>query len=189
MSNKIRYGLENLHIAFVDGEGGYEEPIPIPGVVNFSSNPEGGEVEFYADNIKYYTRYANNGYTGEIETALFPDSVIADMQGWTFDQNGMLVEDADGTAKEFALLFQVQGDVYNRRNVFFRCTASRPATSHTTQTENIEPTTETLNITMMPLPVGDRKIVKGVIELSETNKAVYDDFFDAVLMPEFEDDI
>lgn len=183
--NKIRYGLENLHIAFVNGDGTYDTPIRIPGVVGFSSTPEGSEVEFYADNIKYYTRYANNGYTGDIETALFPDEVISEMQGWEFDANGMLVEDADGAAKEFALLGQVQGDQANRRFIYFRCSASRPATSHATQTENIEPTTETLNVTMMPLVVGDRKFVKGVIERNESNATVYDNFFDAVLMPEF----
>lgn len=48
---------------------------------------------------------SNNEYTGDLEMALVPDTILAEIIGWTVDTNGMLVEDADGIAKEFALLF------------------------------------------------------------------------------------
>ena len=78
---------------------------------------------------------------------------------------------------------QVLGDIRNRRFVYYRCTAARPNQSHTTTTDTTTPTTETLSLTMLPLEVGGKKIVKGVIELSETNQAAYDAFFDAVTLP------
>lgn len=187
MANKVRFGLEQVHVAFrkeeVGGEPSWDTPVAIPGAVNFSATPDGEESTFYADNTKYYTRRTNNGYTAELEMALVPDEVLAEMLGWEIDDNGMLVEDAEGVPKEFALMAQVQGDARNRRFVYYRCTASRPTQTHATTTDTTSPTTETLNLTILPLEHNGKKIVKGVIELSETNQAIYDAFFDAVALP------
>lgn len=183
MKNKVRFGLEQLHIAFIGEEGVWESPIHVPGVVNFTANPDGGESTFYADNIKYYTRQTNNGYTGDVEVALFPDELIAEMLGWEVDANGMLVEDAEGKPKEFALMGQVQGDAKNRRFVYYRCTAGRPTQNSSTTTDTIAPTTESLSLVILPYEHEGKKIVKGVIEPNETNQAVYDGFFDAVVLP------
>ena len=165
------------------GTVGWGAPVAIPGAVNFSADPDGGESTFYADNTKYYTRQTNNGYTAELEMALVPDEVLAEMLGWEVDSNGMLIEDAEAVPKEFALMAQVQGDVRNRRFVYYRCTASRPTQTHGTTTDTTTPTTETLNLTILPLEVNGKKLVRGVIELNETNEAAYNGFFDAVLLP------
>lgn len=187
MANKVRYGLEQVHIAFrkedESGQPSWDTPIAIPGAVNFSATPDGGESTFYADNTKYYTRRTNNGYTAELELALVPDEVLAQLLGWEIDSNGMLVEDAEAVPKEFALMAQVQGDVRNRRFVYYRCTAARPTQTHATTTDTTTPTTETLNLTILPLEVGGKKIVRAVIELNETNEAAYNGFFGAVLLP------
>lgn len=188
MANKVRFGLEQVHIAFrkedVGGAPSWDTPIAIPGAVNFSATPDGGESTFYADNTKYYTRTTNNGYTATLEMALIPDEVLAQMLGWEIDSNGMLVEDAEAVPKEFALMGQVQGDARNRRFVYYRCTASRPTDTHATTTDTVTPATETLNLTILPLEVDGRKLVRGVIELDETNGAVYNSFFDAVALPD-----
>jgi len=187
MANKVRFGLEQVHIAFrgedVDGRPSWDTPVAIPGAVNFSANPDGGESTFYADNTKYYVRRTNNGYTAELEMALVPDEVLAEMLGWEIDSNGMLIEDAEAVPKEFALMAQVQGDAKNRRFVYYRCAASRPAQASATTTDSITPTTEKLSLTILPLEVGGKRVVKAVIELSETNQAAYDAFFDAVTLP------
>lgn len=185
--NRVRFGLEQVHIAFrkedVGGAPSWDTPIAIPGAVNFSANPDGGESTFYADNTKYYTRRTNNGYTAELEMALVPDEVLAEMLGWEIDSNGMLIEDAEAVPKEFALMAQVQGDARNRRFVYYRCTASRPTQTHGTTTDTTTPTTETLNLTILPLEVNGKKLVRGVIEPDGTNEAVYNGFFNAVLLP------
>lgn len=185
--NRVRFGLEQVHIAFrkedVGGAPSWDTPIAIPGAVNFSANPDGGESTFYADNTKYYTRRTNNGYTAELEMALVPDEILAQMLGWEIDGNGMLVEDAEAVPKEFALMGQVQGDARNRRFVYYRCIASRPTQTHGTTTDTTTPTTETLNLTILPLEVNGKKLVRGVIEPDGTNEAVYNGFFNAVLLP------
>jgi len=185
MGNKIKFGLERVHIAFRDAEG-WETPVHIPGAVNLSMSPDGGETAFYADNKKYYSRFTNNGYTGTLELALVPKALLAEMLGWEIDSNGALVEVTDGQPKAFALLGQVLGDERNRRFVYYNCTASRPADNAQTTTENAEPQTETLNITILPFDHEDKPIVKTTIERCEANEAVYNGWFNAVVLPDGE---
>ncbi|WP_213997276.1 major tail protein [Tepidanaerobacter syntrophicus] len=187
--NKIIYGLKNVHIAFRNDVGGtpaWGDPIAIPGAVNFAPSPEGEESTFYADDGPYFKISTNNGYTANLEMALIPDDVLAEMMGWTIDDNGMVVEDADAQPKEFALMGQVSGDAKNRRFVYYRCTANRSEPEHATKGETLEPTTTTLSITILPIEVGGKNIVKGVIEPKDdgTNLAVYNAFFDEVIIPD-----
>ncbi|MED4916711.1 major tail protein [Geobacillus thermodenitrificans] len=183
--NKVTFGLDKVHIAFLtdDTTPTWETPVAIPGAVRFSPEPQGEESTFYADNGPYFTYTSNNGYTAELEMANIPDDVLAEMLGWEIDANGMLVETTDGMPKEFALLGQILGDKKNRRFVYYRCKASRPTAEHNTRGESVEPTTQTLNITILPIEIGGKNVVRGVIELNDTNQAIYDAFFSTVTVP------
>lgn len=183
--NKVTFGLDNVHIAFlIDGATpSWETPVKIPGAVRFAPEPQGEESTFYADNGPYFSYTSNNGYTAELEMANLPDDILAEMLGWEIDANGMLVETTDGTPKEFALLGQILGDKKNRRFVYYRCKASRPTAEHNTRGESVEPTTQTLNITILPIEIGGKNVVRGVIELSDTNATIYNNFFSTVTVP------
>src|SRR5690606_31042128 len=185
-ANKVKYGLEQVHIAFFSDEStaenpSWDTPIPIKGAVSLTTSPEGEESEFFADNTKYFTHSSNLGYTGELEVANIPDDILAEMLGMTIDSNGMLVESADDEPKEFALMGQIQGDKRNRRFVYYRCKASRPGQESSTTEASVTPTTDTLSLTILPLE--SNKLIKGVIELNDTNQAVYDAFFSQVILP------
>ena len=188
--NKVKYGLQNVYVAFHTDDG-FGTPIHIPGAVNLTTDPEGNQNVFYADNLPYVTFNTNSGYTGSLEMALIPDAVLAEMFGWTVDDNGALVEDADGVAKPFALIYEVKGDAKNRRNVFYSVTAARPSGASATQTDSTEPNTETLNVTMIPkkLTFGsgasaiEKNVTKASMEPSATNTAAYNAFFSAVYLP------
>lgn len=189
--NKVTFGLEQVHIAFKDTEStqpAWKTPIEIPGAVRFTPTAQGQSSTFWADNSPYYVVTSNNGYTGELEMALVPDIVLAEMLGWLIDKNGMLVELNDGVAKEFALMGQIQGDKKNRRFVYYQCVASRPNKENRTKAENIEPTTDVLNLTITPIEVDlngeKKKITKGTMELNETNSTSYNAFFAAVTLPQ-----
>ncbi len=185
---KVQFGLEKVHVAFKEITGEvetFQTPIAIPGAVNLSLSGEGEESTFYADNIAYFSMTSNNGYTGDLEVALFPDTILADMLGWEIDANGMLVEIADGKQKEFALLFEVAGNEKNKRYIYYNCKASRPNQEHGTKTETHEPNTQTATLTITPTEIDSKKVVKGGLELSETNKTAYDAFFTSVLEPAF----
>jgi phi13 family phage major tail protein len=187
MANKVTFGLEQVHIAFRDTasqtQPAWETPIAIPGAVRFSPEPQGETSTFYADNSPYFIANSNNGYTAELEMALIPDSVLAEMLGWEIDSNGMLVEVTDAIPRPFALMGQVQGDQKNRRFVYYNCVASRPSKEHTTKGENIEPSTDVLNLTISPIEINGKNIVKGTIELNETNATAYNNFFSSVTLP------
>lgn len=187
MGNKVTFGLEQVHIAFIDPAAvtkpGWETPVAIPGAVRFTPTPQGQESSFYADNTLYFTSTSNNGYTAELEIADIPATVLAEMLGWRIDSNGMLVEIADGVQKEFALMGQILGDEKNRRFVYYQCKASRPAKEHSTKGETIEPATDVLSLVITPLEIGTEKVVRGVMELSDTNATAYNSFFTAVTKP------
>lgn len=183
-NKKLQFGLENVHVAFRDSDtGNYEKPIHVPGAVNLSLSAEGDSTPFYADNIAYFTLTSNNGYSGDLEMALVPENVLALMLGWETDSNGMLIELTNGVQREFALMYEVEGNKNNKRYIFYSCKASRPTEDHSTNTETKEPNTQTLTLKVLPTTIGAKKAVKGVLELSVTNEAVYNAFFDEVIIP------
>lgn len=184
MSDKLQFGLEKVHVAFRNSDTGvYEAPIHVPGAVKLSLNAEGDSTPFYADNVAYYTLISNNGYSGDLEMALVPKEVLVKMLGWEIDDNGMVVELTNGIQKEFALLYEVEGNEKNKRYAFFSCKAARPTEEHGTNTATKAPNTQTLTLTALPTTVGNVKAVKGVLELDESNEAVYNAFFSEVTVP------
>lgn len=186
--NKVTFGLEKVHVAFRDDESAqpeWETPVAIPGAVRWTPTAVGDTVTHYADNIAYFTVTVNNGYTGELELTNVPDEILAKMLGWEIDDNGAIVEVADAMPRHFALLGQVQGDKRNRRFVYYDCVASRPAKERTTKNESLPVATDVLNLTVTPIEIAGKKIVKGDLELNDTNEAVFDSFFTSVYVPTF----
>lgn len=154
MANKIKYGLSRVYYAVAtEGTGGaltYATPVAIPGAVSMSLEGLGDTNNFFADNIIYYSSTADNGYQGDLEMALIPDSFRVDVLGETLDTKGFHVERSSDTPAEFALLFQFEGDQSATRHCLYRCTASRPAVNGNTKEDSIEPQTESITITAMP---------------------------------------
>jgi phi13 family phage major tail protein len=187
--NKVKFGIEDAHVAFFDestateGSPAWDAPQAINGAVSLTMDPEGDQNDFYADNTKYYTSNTNNGYTGTLEVANIPDDILAEMLGMTVDTNGMLVESAEDEQKEFALLGEIKGDEKDRRFVYYRCKAARPSQDSTTSDTGETPNTDSLEVTVIPIESGDKKLVKGVLELDDANQAVFDEFFNEVILP------
>lgn len=178
MANKVKYGLKNVHYAPITNTGGvitYGTPKRIPGAVNLTLDPQGDPADFYADDTKYFSQYANNGYSGSLEVALVPDEFKIDILGFKEDENGVLFEDANATTSEFALLFEFSGDKNATRHVLYNCTASRPSVSGATKGQNIEVQTETMNITAAPAI--DSGLVKAKAEPGQTG---YDTWYTTV---------
>ena len=167
MANKIKYGIKNCYYAVAtiasNGSATYGSPVALPGAVSLSLDAQGDTTPFYADNIVYYTSVANNGYEGDLELALIPESFYKDCLGYALDHNNVLYEDAGAEPVHFALMFQFEGDESARRHVMYNCVATRPTISGTTKEENIDPQTETINITATTIynAAYDKDIVKA----------------------------
>lgn len=187
--NKVEFGLEKVHIAFRDKtsteQPAWKTPILIPGAVRWTPSAVGEESTFYADNTKYFVVTSNNGYTGELEMALVPKEVKAEMLGWEIDDNGALIELSDAQPNEFALLGQIQGDQENGRFVYYDCQASRQAKERTTKGESVEVATDVMSLTVSPIEIDGRRMVKGDLERSEMNQEAYNSFFTEVYTPVF----
>lgn len=180
--NKVKYGLSNCYMApfTIDQQGVYTygTPFAIPGAVNLSLSPSGDTNDFFADNLIYFSQTANQGYEGDLEIAMIPDDVRTKILGETTDANGALIENANDTNTGFAFGFQIDGDAKNRRFWYYNCTLTRPNTESSTTESSITPNTDTLTLKAMPR-LSD-KAVRAMIELSDTNTAVYDAFFESV---------
>lgn len=157
MADKVKFGIKNVHYAVLTDEGTptYETPVAIPGAVSFSLEASGDTTPFYADNMQYFVTVANNGYTGDLEMALFPQQFLEDVFGYTASTTDKVVtENANIQPKSFALLFEEAGDTSGTKYVLYNCAATRPSRSLATTTETTEPQTQTISVTASPLTDG-----------------------------------
>ena len=188
MANKIKYGIKNVYYAVVtlaaNNSATFGTPVALPGAVSLTLDPEGDNNIFYADNIAYYTSYANNGYSGSLELALIPDAFRKDVLGEIEDNKDVLVEEQGAPSVHFALMFQFEGDVKATRHVMYNCVASRPTTNGSTKEASIEPQTETINLTATSIynAALDKDIVKARTGDSTDNTA-YTGWFTQVYVP------
>ena len=182
MANKVMYGLKNVHYATVTvgtNSVTYGTPIEWPGAVSLSLSGEGDSNTFYADNSSYFTAIANNGYSGDFESAMIPEgfrtSIMGEVVG-TGAKSGIMFEDATVQPKAFALLFQFEGDESATKYILYNCKMSRPDIESKTTEDGIEVQTVTGEITATPRAFDS--IVKGVC--ASTASTAYANWFSAV---------
>jgi len=182
--NKVKYNLRNVHYALLtfnaQGAPVFGTPVHIPGAVSLSLEANGEPSIFYADGYAYYTVSNNQGYEGDLEIALLPDSFRTDVLKETMDSNSVLIEDATVETAAFALLFEFDGDQKKIRHVMYNCTASRPTIESATNEEEIEVKTETLTIKASPLEGGYVKARTS----DTTNATAYNNWYTSVYLPQ-----
>lgn len=188
-TNKVKYGLSNVYYSVVTETltttgtytYSYATPVAIKGAVNLSLNQSGEQTVFRADNLDYFVTYSNNGYEGDLEVALIPDSFLTDVMQYQLDSNQVLYEANNRVPKAFALLFQFEGDQNARRHVLYNCKASRPRVASQTTDTTITPVTETLSI-KASARLNDG-VVKASTKLDDTSSAQYTGWFSSVYTP------
>ena len=185
MADKVFFGIKNVYYAIGtdDGNGGltYATPVAIPGARSISLSASGDATDWYADNTKYFSTFANNGYEGDLVVAMLPDSFRTGVLGETLDTKGFYVENNNKPTVEFALLFQFETDVNAIRHCLYRCTASRPAVSSSTIEATKEPQEETITIKAMPLISNGN--VKARANYNSSSTSSYALWFSAVQTP------
>lgn len=188
MANKIKYGLKNVHYAVAtiadDNTATYATPVRIPGAVNLSLDPEGEDTEFHADDIVYWECSTDNGYEGDLEIALVPESFETDVLKAISDSKNVLIEDAEAEPVHFALLFEFAADKKAIRHVMYNCTAARPSVAGQTKENSVEPQTEELSLKARPIhnPALNKNIVKGKTK-TDTDETTYTNWYQAVYEP------
>ena len=183
MANKVKYNLKNTHYAKITtdetGVITFSKPVPIPGSVSISLDAQGDITPFYADGIVYYKSASNNGYEGDLEIALVPESFRTDILGETLDSKKVLIENSESNGSTFALLFEFSGDEKAIRHVLYNCVSTRPSLESQTKEDTVEPVTETLTISATPLANGNVKAKTG----NDTDPTTYNGWDSAVYEP------
>lgn len=186
MGDKVKYNLKNVHYAPITEEGTattfptYGEPKPWPGAVEMSLEQQGSISKFYADGIAYWQSAKNNGYEGDLTTALVPDEFRVDCLGEELvETDKVYMEKATAKSSPFALLFEFEGDATGTKHVLYNCTSTRPNIESKTTEEEIEPDTETVTISAAALPNGYVKARTG----AETTTNVASDWYKKVYTP------
>lgn len=186
MANKVKFNLKNVYYSKVTetvGTSGttysYDTPVAWPGAVSLSLDAEGGTNTFYADGIAYYVTVANNGYSGDFESALIPDDFKTDILKETANTTaGTLVENSTVEPAAFALLFQFDGDQNAIKHVLYNCKCTRPSIGSQTNEDTKEVRTETLSITASPRADG---LVKA--SCANTSGTAYSTWTSTVYVP------
>ncbi len=180
--NKIEYGLSNVHYAKITGVSNgkytYNTPVAIPNGVAITLSQVGENVDLYADNTVAITLQFNQGYDGTITFLKISDEFRQDVLGETVDSAGVQIENADAIPSEFALLFQFEGDVTEKRHVLYRCRCQRPNMSSKTKTNSVEVDNQELSLTVRPRTT-DKRVKAGVIRDTLT-EAIYNSWFTSV---------
>lgn len=182
-NNKVQFNLKNVYYAVQTGTAEapvWATPVHVPGAVTLTLDPQGNVESFYADGIVYYQSVANNGYSGDLEIARFPDQMLTDV--WLFEVDGtdkVIVENANVEPKAFALMYQIDGDINNDYYCIYNCTGTRPGIGGTTNTETKTPQTRKSTISAVPLENG-RVMARTT---SDTPESVKQGWFKKVYEP------
>lgn len=166
--NKVRFGLKNVYYSVLTegSTNSFATPVAVPGAVSMTLDSNVANGTFYADNVSYYTTFSNNGYTGTLEMARIPDSMLTAVFGMSVGSSDkILYEDSDDSPKPFALLFQIEGDQESELNVLYRVLpTSKPTAGSQTVEESVEPVTQSFDFQALPLVTGvtaQQGLIKG----------------------------
>lgn len=184
--NKVQFNLKNVYYAILteivnNGETEYswDTPVHVPGAVNLSLEAQSELSPFYADGIVYYQTVSQNGYSGDLEMAKFPDQMLKDVWGMTEGTaSKVLTENVGVEPKAFALFFQIDGDADSELYVMYNCKGTKPGIASTTNTDTKEPQTQTSTISATPLENGD----VFARTTSDTPDAIKNSWFDSVFV-------
>ena len=157
--NKVQFNLKNVYYAPMTSGGlspTWGTPVAVPGAVTLTLDAQGDTTPFYADGIVYYRSISNQGYSGSLEMARYPDKMMQDVWGLTLGGTSkVLTENVNTEPTPFALLYQIDGDADEQLYVLYNVLGTRPGIGSTTNTDTKNPQTQTSNISADPLANGN----------------------------------
>lgn len=183
---KIKFGIENVYVARLlnEKENTYDTPKPLEGAVSFSVSSNTKTKTLYADNKEWVTLSTNGSQEGELEVYF----VSEEMQQYLFEriktENGLLLTTDKVSDKKFALLGQYSTDKKKRLFVYYLVSFAEPAFNLSTKTEEIDPKTVNLKLTVTPLKIAtyDDNVFKSTV-LPTADGEVAANWFSKVTLP------
>lgn len=150
--NKVMFGVSNLYFGTytVNDQGSVVlgTPMHVPGTVNISLEAESEENKFYADNRVFWSGYSDNGYSGEVENALFDDDFKIAFMNYIQLDDGGIAQIKGQQNKAVYMMFQGDGDQENRRMILYNVSLGQITREFATTEDSTEPQTATLPFTV-----------------------------------------
>ena len=180
--NKVSFGLSQVHIGtFTVGDEGavvLGTPYHVPGAVKLSFKPEGDSNTFYADNSAYYSKFSDNGFSGDLEMARFPDEFKVQFLGSVKLDDGGVAQVKGAKNPNVYIAFQTEGDIQSRRGILYNVALGGIEEEKSTTEDKMEVTTEKIGITV----VGDN--ITGITKATyNVGDAGYETLFSAPPVP------
>ncbi len=171
-TNKVEFGISELHFCTYEDNNGtvtLGTPFAEPGAVSLTLEPQGDSVNFYADNVAYWARINDNGFTGTLTVAKFSDTFKKSLLGYVELDDGGIAQLKGVNKPSVCLMFESDGDADQRRGILYNVTLGNINRSYNTETDTVEVDTESIEITV----VGDNttKIVKASYDGQATGYA------------------
>lgn len=151
--NKVEFGISNIYVGTytVDATTGavtLGTPYHQAGAVTLSLDPENESNDFYADNVKYWSGYTDNGFTGSLEVAKYDDEFKKQFLGYVELDDGGIAQQKTATKPNVYIAFQSEGDVHARRGILYNVSLGGVSREYATIEESKEPVTESMDITV-----------------------------------------
>lgn len=150
--NKVQFGVSNLHFGTYEvsdlGVVTLGTPFHLPGTTSITLDAESEENAFWADNVKYWTGYSDNGYTGEITNALFTDEFKTKFMNYITLDDGGLAQIKGQQNKKVYMMFESNGDIEARRGILYNVTLGQISREFATTEDSTTPQTATLPFTV-----------------------------------------
>lgn len=185
--NKVEFGISELHVGTytVDPDTGVATlgtPYHQKGAVTLSVEAESDSNDFYADNIKYWSGFSDNGFTGSIEVARFDNDFKTQFLGYKITADGGVASVKNATKPDVYIAFQTEGNVEPRRVLLLNVALGAISREFSTIEETKEPVTESLDITV----TGDNN--SGITKVNyKPDDAGYATLFTAPTVPTIPD--
>ncbi len=181
---KVRFGLSKLHFAELTADGKAAKPWANIGAKSVSvSNGSSSSMSIAADNNpNFFTKSGGaSGKEYEFEATRFVRDFYTKILGQTKDATtGALVESVDDVAKQFAVGFEISGDLGGYRVWVLNCSATGvPTYSANTNTEgSLSEASEKLSVKASSIKCKDGK--ERTVVTFEPGDAGYATAFDSV---------
>lgn len=158
-------GVNGLHLAEVltDTVSGatFGTPVSIPAVIGVDITDNSENVTFYSDDVVEQVIPAFSGKEVSVELGYLTHEVESMISGNTF-ADGVFIQNANVTAKEYALLFRAPLSRGGFQYVcLYKGVLSRTESNYKSKEDSIEGQTVTLNGVFMPLQFNGNVAVKA----------------------------
>ena len=151
-NNKVEFGLSNLYVGTYTVAAGGTVTLGTPyhqaGAVSLTLDAESDSNDFYADNVKYWSGFTDNGFTGSIKVAKFDTDFKTQFLGYQTLTDGGVAQVKGATKPSVYLMWQAEGDVEARRVIMYNVALGAIAREFSTIEESKEPVTESIDITV-----------------------------------------